>query len=248
MSLQKKIVRGEIWAFIPARSGSKSVKDKNIFKLNNRPLIYYTFQTLKKIKRIKKIVFSTDSKKYIKIAKNFGKFETHLRKNYSSIDSATDLDVFNDFIEQNKNRTDFPEFFLHLRPTTPVRDPKIVKKALVYFIKNSKKFTSLRSVSHLINPPQRSVSIKSKKLFSLFYKSFNINRLNNARQSFEKSYLPNGYVDIIKTENIFKKSLHGNKVAGWITKDFNSDIDNKFDFMVVDLFMKNKKKLSKFFK
>ena len=119
---------------------------------------------------------------------------------------------------------------------------------MVYFIKNSKKFTSLRSVSHLINPPQRSVSIKSKKLFSLFYKSFNINRLNNARQSFEKSYLPNGYVDIIKTENIFKKSLHGNKVAGWITKDFNSDIDNKFDFMVVDLFMKNKKKLGKFFK
>ena len=74
-------MRGEIWAFIPARSGSKSVKDKNIFKLNNKPLIYYTFQTLKKIKEIKKIVFSTDSKKYIKIAKNFGKFETHFRKN-----------------------------------------------------------------------------------------------------------------------------------------------------------------------
>ena len=85
-------------------------------------------------------------------------------------------------------------------------------------------------------------------MFSLFYKTFSINRLNNARQSFEKSYLPNGYVDIIKTQNIFKKSLHGNKVAGWVTKDFNSDIDNKFDFMVVELFIKNKKKLIKFFK
>ena len=93
MSLQKRIVRGEIWAFIPARSGSKSVKDKNIFKLNNKPLIYYTFQTLKKIKGIKRVVFSTDSKKYIKIAKNFGKFEPHLREKYSSIDSATDLEA-----------------------------------------------------------------------------------------------------------------------------------------------------------
>jgi len=248
MSLQKKIVKGEIWAFIPARSGSKSVKDKNIFKLNNKPLIYYTFQTLKKIKGIKKIIFSTDSKKYIKIAKNFGKFETHLRKKYSSIDSATDLDVFEDFITQSKNMRSLPEFFLHLRPTTPLRDPKIVKKAIFYFIKNSKKFSSLRSVSHLINPPQRSVTIKRKKLFSLFYKTFFINRLNNARQSFEKSYLPNGYVDIVKTQNILKKNLHGNKVAGWVIKEFNSDIDNKFDFMVVELFIKNKKKLIKFFK
>jgi len=85
-------------------------------------------------------------------------------------------------------------------------------------------------------------------LFSLFYKTFKINRLNNSRQSFEKAYLPNGYVDIVKTQNIINKNLHGDKVAAWNISDFNSDIDNYFDFMIVELFIKNRKKLQKFFK
>jgi len=248
MSLQKKIIKNEIWAFIPARSGSKSVKDKNIFKLNNKPLIYYTFKTLKKIKSVKKIIFSTDSKKYVNIAKKYSKFDTHFRNSFSSTDKATDLDVFEDFIYQNEKIQYLPEFFLHLRPTTPVRDPRIVQDAMSYFIKNSQKYSSLRSVSHLVNPPQRSVSIKRNVLFSLFYKTFKINRLNNSRQSFEKAYLPNGYVDIVKTQNIINKNLHGDKVAAWNISDFNSDIDNYFDFMIVELFIKNRKKLQKFFK
>lgn len=248
MSLLKKISKGEVWAFIPARSGSKSIKNKNIFKLNNKPLLYYTFQVLKKIKKVKKVVFSTDSKKYIKIASKYGKFDTHLRKKNSSTDKATDLDVFQDFISQiKKENKKLPEFFLHLRPTTPVRNFKIVENALYYFLKNSKKFTSLRSVSHLVNPPQRSVLIKNSKLYSLFYKTFKLDKLNNSRQSFKQAYLPNGYVDIIKTKNILNKNIHGNKVAAFKVNDFNSDIDNKFDFLVVEIYLKNKKKLKKFF-
>ena len=34
---------------IPARKGSKGIKNKNIVKINNKKLIEYTFQSLKKI-------------------------------------------------------------------------------------------------------------------------------------------------------------------------------------------------------
>ena len=53
-SLKKYISKNEIWVFIPARSGSKSIKNKNIKKINGKPLIYYTLLIAKKLKRVKK--------------------------------------------------------------------------------------------------------------------------------------------------------------------------------------------------
>ena len=63
-------MKPKIIAFIPARSGSKSIKDKNIKILNGKPLIAWSIQACLKSKFINKVVISTDSKKYAKIAKN----------------------------------------------------------------------------------------------------------------------------------------------------------------------------------
>ena len=49
---------------IPARSGSKGIKYKNLAKLKGKPLLYWTIQIAKKIKYFDKIVVSTDSKKF----------------------------------------------------------------------------------------------------------------------------------------------------------------------------------------
>ena len=58
------------WAIIPARSGSKSIKNKNIIKFNGHPLIAYAIAEAKKTKKIKKVLVSSDSRKYLKIAKS----------------------------------------------------------------------------------------------------------------------------------------------------------------------------------
>ena len=54
---------------IPARSGSKGIRDKNILILNNKELFLHSINFAKKLKFVKDIVFSTDSKKYIKNSK-----------------------------------------------------------------------------------------------------------------------------------------------------------------------------------
>ena len=68
-----------ILAVILARSGSKGVKNKNIKNLSGKPLIAWSIATCLKSKKINKIIVSTDSKKYAKIAKSFGAHETILR-------------------------------------------------------------------------------------------------------------------------------------------------------------------------
>ena len=69
----------EIWAVIPARSGSKSIKNKNIKSFSGKPLIAHTIIIAKKLKKVKKIIFSSDSQKYYNIAKRYGKIEFHKR-------------------------------------------------------------------------------------------------------------------------------------------------------------------------
>ena len=85
-----KKIKNEFWAFIPARAGSKGLKNKNIKIINGKPLIYYSIKLALKTKGIKKVVFSSDSQKYINIAKNYGCKNFHLRsKKISSTVSQT---------------------------------------------------------------------------------------------------------------------------------------------------------------
>ena len=59
-------------ALIPARKGSERVKDKNIQLINGKPLIFYSIRSAQKSKLFDRIIVSTDSKKYAKIAKKIG--------------------------------------------------------------------------------------------------------------------------------------------------------------------------------
>ena len=65
-------MKKNIWAIIAARSGSKSIRDKNIKLLNKKPLIAYTIISAIKSRVFKKILVLTDSIKYAKIAKKYG--------------------------------------------------------------------------------------------------------------------------------------------------------------------------------
>ena len=59
-------------AIIPARKGSKGIKDKNIKLLNGRPLMAYTIQAALESGLFEQVVVSTDSEEYAEIARKFG--------------------------------------------------------------------------------------------------------------------------------------------------------------------------------
>ncbi len=76
-------------AIIPARSGSKGLKDKNIKLLNEKPLLYYSINAAIKSKMFDEIMVSTDSQKYADIAISFGASVPFLRNDLLSNDNAS---------------------------------------------------------------------------------------------------------------------------------------------------------------
>ena len=105
----------------------------------------------------------------------------------------------------------------------------------------SKKYSSLRSVSEMSETAYKSYRIINKKLCAITKKDFNLDKYNMPRENYEKTYEANGIIDIYKTKNIIKNTLLGKKVLPYEVKDFNSEIDNLDDFLIVENFVKLKK-------
>jgi len=222
-----------IICMIPARSGS-SIKNKNIKKYKKKPLIFHSIDVALKSEFINKILISTDSKQYKSIIeKKYGKkIEIpFLRPKKISGTHATDYQWVKHalkFLSKNQNYT--PQMIIHLRPTTPNRDVKILDNAIKLFIKKYKYCSSLRSANKFSQPPYKMFKIYKGFFRGYFnYKKFK-EYYNLSRQKFSQNYLPNGYVDILKPDIILKsKFLHGKKILPFITNDTN-DIDNLNDF------------------
>lgn len=228
--LKKKL---KVLAVIPARKGS-SLKNKNIKSYKGKPLIFHTIITALSSKLINKIVISTDSTKYKKlcIEKFKNKIEIpFIRPSSISGKFSRDYDWIKHCLLFLKNEESYiPDVIVHLRPTTPNRDVKIIDKAIIFFLKNYKKATALRSASEFGQPPE-----KMFKIINGYFKGYFINKklveyYNFPRQKFSKSYLPNGYIDILKPNVILNsKLLHGKKILPFITNQTN-DIDILDDF------------------
>ena len=87
----------DIFGVIPARSGSKGVKDKNIQKISGQTLLEISikkFKLLQKKKLIKDFIVSTDSKLYSDLAKNFGS-KVQIRPKYLSKDQTRIVELLN---------------------------------------------------------------------------------------------------------------------------------------------------------
>ena len=122
----------EVWAVIPARSGSKGFKDKNIAPLLDIPLLAHSINFAGKLRFVDRIIISTDSKKYADIAETYGAEVPFLRGAIASSDKAMEEDVLWD-IKKNCDLLDieYPQSIVWLRPTYPLRSKKSFDDAIL---------------------------------------------------------------------------------------------------------------------
>jgi CMP-N-acetylneuraminic acid synthetase len=216
----------KVIAIIPARSGSKSIKDKNIINFKGKPLIAWSIEQCLNSKKIDEVYLSTDSKKYAVIAKKFGLKKVIFRPKSISNDKSTDYEFIKHFID---NIDTNHEVIAHIRPTTPLRDVKLLDNIIKFFTLNEK-YSSLRAVHENPETAYKSFELKNKFLKPLKGVQKTMDELNNPRQGFSKTYSANGYIDLYRKRFVKKnKRLFGNNVMGYITP-FTMEIDSLDEF------------------
>jgi CMP-N-acetylneuraminic acid synthetase len=230
----------KIYSIIPARSGSKGLSNKNIKNLGGKPLLAWSIAASKKSKYISRTFVDTDSKEYANLALTYGAEVPFLRPAEISQDGSTDYEFVTHFLNYLEEDDYLPDVLVHLRPTTPFRDPIKIDLAIEIAIKAGEEFSALRSVHEMSETSFKTMGLdENDVLHGAFTKNYDLELLNAPRQSFAKTFSANGYVDILFPKIIKNnKQLHGSKVRGFLTEQV-IEIDSQFDFMLCELILEN---------
>lgn len=220
-----KKFRGVV-ALIPARSGSKGIKNKNIKLINNIPLISYTIISAQKSKKIDKSFVFTDSKKYQNICIKYDIDFPFTRGKKNASAKSTDTDVIDEFLNKYfKFYKLYPEILVYLRPTQPLRTSNLIDRSIVTLQRNKKRFSCLRTTRVFDYPPFWLKKIKNNKLFPFVKEVEKFSKMR--RQDLPKIYFCDGYVDVFFVKNFLKEK-------SFPTKDQYAMLDETTPFIDID--------------
>ena len=185
--------------------------------MENYPLIVYSI-AVAKLSGIDRIIVSTDSKQYAEISIKFGAEVPFVRPKEISSDTSTDYEWATHAMQWFKNNEEsLPEYWFHLRPTTPLRNPKILIEAFNTIV-NDENSTSLRSAHLVPESPFKWFMKDDNGYFKGLRPDLTSEKINMPRQYFPKTYNPNGYVDIIRSSYVLNNvDLHGDKMIVYET-------------------------------
>lgn len=246
----------KIIAIIPARSGSKSVKDKNIRLIDGKPMLAYSIEHAKASKYINRILVSTDSEQYAVIAREYGAETPFLRPNRYAMDTSLDLEVFThalQYLEETENYT--PDLVVQLRPTYPIRNVRDIDRMIEIMLEDST-VDSVRTVA-----PAKEIPYKMwykdannrmepllKEVPPIYVRSLEEEKVighsetecefyNMPRQQLPTVYYQNANIDCIRTQVITKgNSMSGQHIVGYEMCD-NYDIDTEEEFKKAEIIL-----------
>ena len=210
---------------VPARSGSKRIKDKNIYNFYGKPMLVHSLEIAKKAKIFDYIHLSTDSEKYANIAENYGFKVKFLRNQNISDDNTPILDVIKSDCVKFKNLNyKFKEVCM-LTATSPLILSEDLINIRKIFVQNNKIYPVL-SVTEFPGNIERALHIK-KNILKYVDKKF---ILKNS-QKLSKKYYDTGnifYYDFTKLTKF--KSSGFDKLLPYILPNYRSvDINDLND-------------------
>lgn len=222
-------------AIIPARSGSKGLKDKNIKDLCGMPLFVYSYYAAKESKMFDEIMMSTDSERYANIAKEYGVSVPFLRSSEQSGDNAGSWEVVKEVLTQYAKRGSFFDTVCLLQPTSPMRVAEDICNG--YQLLEDKNSDAVTAVCEMEHSPLWSMTLPK----DLSMKDFRRNMTNiRLRQKLNTYYRLNGalYIRKIEYKDYDIRILDSNEHAYIMERKRSIDIDTMDDFEIAEYMMK----------
>lgn len=223
----------KILALIPARGGSKGIKDKNIIPLAGKPLIAYSIEAAKKSKYIDSIVVTTDSERIAEVAKRYGARVPFLRPVELAADTSKTIDAVLHAIKTLRSMGENYDTLVLLQPTQPLRTTDDIDKAIELYYENGE--NGLVSISPVDDSPLLIRSIdEDGKLINLLSQNSTCRR-----QDMPNYYKVNGCIYINKIDELNENtSFNDNKVPFIMDKEHSIDIDEMSDLWMAEYYLK----------
>lgn len=230
-------------AIIPARSGSKGLKDKNIRPFSGKPLLAYTIEAALKSECFDEVMVSTDSERYANIALQCGARAPFLRSKELSGDEASSWDAIREVLTDYKKMGRTFDTFALLQPTSPLRTADDIKAAFALMKeKQAKAIVSVCEVAH--SPLFCSKLPKDGSLVGFLDKE----KLDARRQDLPTFYRFNGAIYLAEIDTFVSNgSIYDAECYAYIMPRSRSvDIDSEEDIEYAQfLFEKAKKEETK---
>lgn len=215
-------------AIIPARSGSKGLKDKNIKELCGKPLMAYTIEAAIDSGLFNCVHVSTDSEEYARIAKEYGADVPFLRDEQYATDTASTWDTVKNVLDKYSKFGKVFDMVTVLQPTSPLRTSEDICNAYQLFCnKNALSVVSVCEVNHsplLCNTLGIDLSLNN---------FINIKEVTR-RQNMNTFYRVNGGIymlHVMVLNNIGE--LYGARSYAYVMEpECSIDIDNEMDFKI----------------
>lgn len=235
----------EVLAIIPARSGSKSIPHKNIRRILGKPMLAHSIEHALQCPLINRVIVSTDSEEYAKIAEEYGAEVPFIRPDNIATDESLDIEVFMHALSFMKEKESYiPDIVVQLRPTYPIRDIDDISK-MIEILEKDQQADSVRCIVKAKEIPHKMWRLNADgriiPLLNDIKEGYNM-----PRQSLPQIYYQNACIDVVRTKVITElNSMSGNNIRGYLMKH-NYDIDLETEFRDANIAMTMRTEKKKF--
>lgn len=222
-------------AIIPARAGSKRIKNKNLKPLHAKPLISYTIEAAINADLIDKIIISTDSPEILEFSKKYDILCLERKKELAD-DTTPMIDVILDVLDYfDTNSTEKIDMIILLQPTSPLRNSEDIDKAIELYLERD--CESLLSICQMSESPYWAFTINQDNYLQPFLEH---DQYNKRSQDLPSIFLINGAIYIASPEFLrINKSFRSTKMCPFpMPQNRSIDIDTNLDFLLAETILK----------